>query len=360
MASPGNPLSGQSNEVSNPVTFDDRAASTCHQVSWQHAFLLLVPVALNSMIQPSGKVLGFSQRYAFALRSAPLLGAFDALVVAVSAIYWRLELGTTRAAARKVARLRFQDSDVLQEVGFFQRLLRNRIFRLCLFFLGALLQLIRLYRLHDVFWTKVWATMYLTSFATIELVGLLLGQDLTLTAETTTKESTPGWLSSIGSWAVCTNTVVCLYCVGSAVMGAMVTVMGLPLAFSVTVDVLLMVLLNAILLTVIQQCQCLSHVGPVVGACTLLPIMLSFKIISVVEDNFYGRVSALTLGLICVVIMLCTAIILVNFWFVSWCIAAPDRQRLPGRKPKKCVDTPHGLSLVWLHVLSALCVYAIG
>ena len=142
------------------------------EVSWYSAFWTLIPLALNSMTQPCGRALDLSAKYGFALRSNPLLCASDALTVLTSTLYWSIQLRSLLGGARKVARCRFEG----ESSSSLQELQRNKIFRTWVFVLGALPQTVKLYAMSGIFWTKVLSSMFIGSFAILEvIVGYLAG-----------------------------------------------------------------------------------------------------------------------------------------------------------------------------------------
>lgn len=147
-----------------------------NQVSWQSAFWSLVPIALNSMTQPSGMVLGFPSKYGFALRSSPIVCGFEALYTVVKFVLNAFFLKNPKASALKIAKWRFRDTPGNEE-GSLQKLQENTIFRMAIFLLGALPQIIKLCALQGLLWTKVWGLMFLGSFLVLELIVLLLGRD---------------------------------------------------------------------------------------------------------------------------------------------------------------------------------------
>jgi hypothetical protein len=140
-------------------------------VSWQTAFLGLVPLALNAMTQPCGRVCGLPSRY---LRSSPFLCAGDALsiifrLVFVSA-YLRLPL---REVLGLVLHDRFDDySDEDNREDGIQSLERLTWFRWLFFVLGGLPMAIKLGSMQGVPWTLAYGMMCLVSFLVVEAVAI--------------------------------------------------------------------------------------------------------------------------------------------------------------------------------------------
>lgn len=112
-----------------------------NQISWQSAFWSLVPIALNSMTQPSSIVFGFPSKYSFALRSSPILYGFEALYTVVMFVLNAFFLKNPKASALKIAKWRFRYTPGNEE-GSLQKLQENTIFRIAIFLLGALPQII--------------------------------------------------------------------------------------------------------------------------------------------------------------------------------------------------------------------------
>ncbi|KAL9039641.1 MAG: hypothetical protein Q9214_004793 [Letrouitia sp. 1 TL-2023] len=91
-------------------------------------------------------------------------------------IYLTFVFRSVRAAAQGAARERFGDISDEAENSLDQ-VEKNTIFRVALFVLGALPQLLKLYGLSGVTWPKVWASVFLSSFVTTEIIILLIGRD---------------------------------------------------------------------------------------------------------------------------------------------------------------------------------------
>lgn len=142
-------------------------------VSWQSAFWALVPLALNSMSQPSGMVCEFPSKFNFVLRSSPIICLLDALLVLARLAWYTAVLKSPSAAVQRIIRRRFQDIKDEAEENSLASLRRNTPFRLCLFNLGALPQIVKLYALRGLPWTKVWGSMFFGSSIAVELIVLI-------------------------------------------------------------------------------------------------------------------------------------------------------------------------------------------
>ena len=146
------------------------------EVKWQAAFWGLVPIAINTMTQPSGKVLGFPSSDGFFLRSSPFVCACDTLYIIAALIHQGIGHGSVRVAARVIIENRFSDAANESESESFSQFRRNTVVRLVLFVLSTLLGIVKIYGMQGVPWTKAWASMFLSSFLILEIVGLLAGK----------------------------------------------------------------------------------------------------------------------------------------------------------------------------------------
>ena len=141
-----------------------------NEVSWQSLFWALIPIALNSMTQPCGRIYGFSEEYGFFLRSSPIICAYDVISTFVSFVYHLIESKSFRKALLGVMLYRFGHTYRESGSGGLQDLQKNSPPRLFLFVAGALPQLIKIYAFAGVQWTKVWASLYLVSFGLLEIL----------------------------------------------------------------------------------------------------------------------------------------------------------------------------------------------
>ena len=147
------------------------------EVTWQSAYWALVPIAINTMTQPSGKVLNLPSGCGFSLRSSPFICACDTLFIIAAFIHQTIGHGSPRIAARVIIEERFSDATVESESGSFAQFQRNTVVRLVLFILSTLLGIVKLYGMQGVPWTKAWASMFWSSFLVLEIVGFLAGKD---------------------------------------------------------------------------------------------------------------------------------------------------------------------------------------
>lgn len=141
-------------------------------LSWQSAFWAIVPIALNTMSLPSGKTLGFSSTYSFALKSSPIICAASALDSMARLIVYTWNTGSLPAALERWVSVRFGDT-AESEDGSFESLRRNKYFTLCLSALGTLPQAVKIFAARGIPWTQVCCATYLASFCVDGIITLL-------------------------------------------------------------------------------------------------------------------------------------------------------------------------------------------
>jgi hypothetical protein len=134
-------------------------------------FWALLPIALNTMTQPSGRILGFPPWYNFALRISPIVCAVNAISTLVELLFRAYTFKSFKTAFLGIAAHRFKGaSDAGTNEGRFENLRRNSVFRIGLFVLGALPQAVMLYASKGIPWAQSCCTAYLASFVLDELV----------------------------------------------------------------------------------------------------------------------------------------------------------------------------------------------
>ena len=143
-----------------------------NQVSWQSAFWALVPIALNSMTQPSGKVLGMPSKSGFYLNSSPIVVTVDALNLLIKLVWRAYWMQSFSAAAQSITEKRF--ADVGGRHSGLAQLQEIKSVRLIVFVFGALPQIIKLYAMSGVLGTQICASLFFGSFLIIEAIMMLL------------------------------------------------------------------------------------------------------------------------------------------------------------------------------------------
>ncbi|KAF2493099.1 hypothetical protein BU16DRAFT_71437 [Lophium mytilinum] len=150
-------------------------------VSWQTAFWFLPPIALNTMLQPSRRLCGFTPELHTYLCSSSIICAVDSVVVLIRLIFTSIHSGSFKIAVQATLDVQPEDSPQSVHVTAEQpikarlRALERATFaRWTLgFAIGALPQFIKLQSFSGVPWTQAWAWMYLANFFLIELLTLL-------------------------------------------------------------------------------------------------------------------------------------------------------------------------------------------
>jgi hypothetical protein len=145
---------------------------TSSEITWPTAYWSLPPLAINTMMQPSGRVCGFDPSLRTYLRSSPIVCIGDATCIIVRfTAYVRRGLSLATAAKRtKIDRER--DNDVSS--GEMQSLLEQAVWlRIMCFVFGALFQIIKLMACSGLPWTQAWGCFYLASFVVVEAMNAL-------------------------------------------------------------------------------------------------------------------------------------------------------------------------------------------
>jgi hypothetical protein len=142
-------------------------------VTWQSAFWSLIPLALNTMTQPAGMVCFLPSSFGTILRSSPLICLIDTVIILEQQIWLTITIHSPFTAASQFAQFRFQDAESDVAEDSLASLQRNTSFRIVIFIFGALPQMIKLYSMTGLLWTKVAGAAYMSSFAVIELLSLV-------------------------------------------------------------------------------------------------------------------------------------------------------------------------------------------
>ena len=142
------------------------------EVSWQSAFWSLPPLAINSMMQPWGRVCGFDPSLRTYLRSSPIVCAFDAVTIIIRFIAYSCLGHSAPVAAKKVIVARCGDKEET-ELGGIQSLEQVLFLRCVLFVICVLPQTIKLMACFGLPWTQLWGCFYLVSFIVVEVMNTL-------------------------------------------------------------------------------------------------------------------------------------------------------------------------------------------
>lgn len=141
-------------------------------LSWPSACWALTAIGINTMSQPFGKVLGLPTQYSFVLRSSPVICIADTLAMLLDVACYGFGTRSILDGIGLAVRSRFADIQADGD-GSFSTLRKNTVFRVLLFFLGALPQALKLYAARGIPCTQTLGTIYLTSFLLSEIASLI-------------------------------------------------------------------------------------------------------------------------------------------------------------------------------------------
>lgn len=134
-------------------------------------FWAFLSIALNTMTQPSGRILGFPRIYNFALRISPIVCAANAISTLVELVCRICILRSVKKAFLAIAAQKFKSEEGPTESdGEFTNLRRNSVFRVGFLVLGALPQAVMLYACKGIPWAQGCCTAYLASFVIDEVL----------------------------------------------------------------------------------------------------------------------------------------------------------------------------------------------
>ena len=145
-------------------------ANMSNQVSWQTAFWTLVPIAINSMCQPCGKILGQPSKYGFYLTSSPIICVANASELVLNLLWRSCSTRSVKTAASLTANEVFEDLKDPGRHGELAQLQDIKLVRFLVFAFGAMPQVVKLYSLSGIPGTKICASLYLGSFVAIEVI----------------------------------------------------------------------------------------------------------------------------------------------------------------------------------------------
>ena len=156
-----------------PALLAADSAPASSQVSWQTAYWILIPLAVNTMAQPSGRVLSLPAKYRTYLRCSPLICAADCLSIFIHLMCYLITFPIQDAIPLFI-RERFGD-DEKNEAGEegIQAIEKLTFIRWLFFIFGSLGSGIKLMAMEGVPWTKAWGGMFLLSFLVVEFLVVL-------------------------------------------------------------------------------------------------------------------------------------------------------------------------------------------
>jgi hypothetical protein len=146
-------------------------------VAWYSAFGALPALAINTMMQPWGRVCGFNPSLRTYLRSSPIICIFDAVAILIRFFkYLSLGLSPSRAAKRVVV-AREAIHAVNDHRGGLPEIDKSFVLKALLFVVGVLPQALKLMACSGVPWTKTWASFYLVEFLVVGTMKLLASSE---------------------------------------------------------------------------------------------------------------------------------------------------------------------------------------
>jgi hypothetical protein len=156
--------------------------ASSNEVSWQSAFLALVPLALNSMSQLAGRTCGLDASLRIYLRSSPIVCAIDTVFIFIRfALYTRHDHSVLWPARKIIAARGLIDKDPNPEDAVDEDPKPGQLLSLetniYLFYLVlgvvAITQFIKIIFCSGVPWTQVWACFYAFSFFVVDVTNRL-------------------------------------------------------------------------------------------------------------------------------------------------------------------------------------------
>ncbi|KAF2738248.1 hypothetical protein EJ04DRAFT_60399 [Polyplosphaeria fusca] len=142
------------------------------EVSWQSAFWTIPPLAINAMMQPSGRVCSYDPTLRTYLRSSPIVCAFDTLCILIRYVLYISHLRSPYLAAKRLMGVRRKDLAAAEHGGL-QQLETSGFLRCFLFVFGVLPQTIKLVACKGLPWTQAWGLFYLSAFIMVEMMDML-------------------------------------------------------------------------------------------------------------------------------------------------------------------------------------------
>jgi hypothetical protein len=188
--------------------------SADHQVSWQSAFWGLVPIALNSMVQPSGKVCDSPAAIGHLLRVSPAMCFLDAVTVLVRTVVYTITTRSLSAANRRILIQRYTADD--DNAGSVQNFKENTVTRWVAIAL-SIPQIVKLFAFQGTPLTQTCAAMFLGSFVLVELL-VVIPKALTTKPFEAGEETNGAGADSLPYLTVAASACLVLYAVARALV----------------------------------------------------------------------------------------------------------------------------------------------
>jgi hypothetical protein len=155
-----------------------RAASDPEsEVFWTQIYFVLATLALNAMVEPTGRVCGLPPTLQVFLRSSPVVCAADLLAVCLRFVAYSVRGMSPAAAARRIVARRHDQPPAQEEPAPPDNSDGNSVAELCLLFgrifcrLGVLLQAVKLFAYKGLPYSQAWGTIYLVCFVVTKMLG---------------------------------------------------------------------------------------------------------------------------------------------------------------------------------------------
>ncbi|OCK92637.1 uncharacterized protein K441DRAFT_176153 [Cenococcum geophilum 1.58] len=145
------------------------------ELSWASAYWALLPLGVNTMLQPSGKVCGFHASLSSYLRSSPIVCVADATLIVIFRFPFYCMRDAPGVAAKKVLVARGAEStpSCWGSLQFLDNTPIPRSIGFCPAALGLLSQFIKLASVKGIDWTLTWACFYVVDFVVMEIMKFL-------------------------------------------------------------------------------------------------------------------------------------------------------------------------------------------
>lgn len=128
-----------------------------------------MPLAINAMAQPTGRVCGFDQRYRFYLRSSPIVCAADLASFIIDIIALSRHHRSIRRGLKQAMRVR--KLHVKSDAVGAQAIEKLPLQRFIVFVLAAS-QAVKLFSCKGIPWTQTWAYSYFLPYCFYEVLGI--------------------------------------------------------------------------------------------------------------------------------------------------------------------------------------------
>jgi hypothetical protein len=145
-------------------------------VSWSSAFCGLFSIAATLIIQPAGRVCDAPRDVSVWIRVSPIICFLDVSNIICRLVYYTIDKRSLKAARRMVIAQRYGSDDKHAHhatTSLDAKKGRYSPRMACwIWYLLPVPQVINIFAVEGVAWTKLWAAMYIASFLAVELITL--------------------------------------------------------------------------------------------------------------------------------------------------------------------------------------------